>query len=225
MTKPLSSPTPPPLIELFNQWRQILLLNLNCVEVGSIVSWDKDKQTATVQVGVLRLIGDQQVAYPVLTDCPVMVLSGGKGRLTFPIQAGDTCIILFNDRDLDNWFTTGAAAVPNSSRTHSLSDGLVIVGVRNLANKLPGISATDTELSQGNAVVGMDDHKISIRNDVTDLKTALDDLFSNLDDLMVKLKAWVNTGGSTPNPATITALTAAQTNFSTTKGVVDSLLK
>lgn len=222
---PISSPVPPVLLELFASFKQQLLVSLNCHQVGEIASWDKDTQTATVQIRVLRLVGTQQIPYPILTHCPVLVLSGGAGRVTFPIAAGDPCLVLFNDRDLDNWFESGALAVPNSFRTHSLSDGLVIVGFRNSANKLAGISATDTELGQGDTVVGLDGEKISVRNGSTTLKTALDDLFDNLDDLMTKLKAWVNTGGSTPNPATVIALTTAQTNFANTKTVVDSLLK
>lgn len=223
--QPISSASLPNLPDLLAQFKQNLLANLNCHQVAEIVSWDKDKQIASVQIRVLRLVGTQQIPYPLLTHCPVLVLSGGAGRITFPIAKGDPCLVLFNDRDLDNWFESGALAVPNSFRTHSLSDGLVMVGFRHSANKLAGISATDTELGQGNTVIGMDGAKISVRNGTTNLKTALDDLFTSLDDLVTKLKAWVNTGGSTPNPATITALTAAQTNLTANKATVDSLLK
>lgn len=225
MTKPIANPVPPVLLEVLNAFQQQIFANLNCHQIGRIATWDKDTQTATVQIGVLRLIGDQQVPYPVLTHCPVLVLSGGTGRITFPITAGDPCLVLFNDRDLDNWFESGAAAVPNSFRTHSLSDGLVIVGFRSLANKLAGISGTDTELHQGTAVVGMDDTKVSVRNAATTLKVQLDLLFTNLDTLMTTLAAWVNTGGSTPNPATLTALAAVRTSLAANKTAVDTLLK
>lgn len=221
----IQSTNPPALLDLLNQLRQKIFTDLNCHEIGSIVSWDKDTQTAQVQIAVLRLIGDKQVTYPLLTHCPVLVLSGGAGRITFPIAAGDSCLVFFNDRDLDNWFASGVTAVPNSFRTHSLSDGLVIVGFRNMANKLLGISSTDTELGQGGTVIGMDGAKISVRNDATSLKAALDALFTNLNSLMTTLAAWVNTGGSTPNPATITALTTVQTSLTATKAVVDLLLK
>lgn len=225
MNAPISSPTPPTLLDLLLQMQQQTLVRLNCHQVGEIATFDAATQTATVQLKMLRLIGTQSVAYPILTHCPVMVLSGGNGRLTFPIESGDPCLVLFNDRDLDNWFDSGASAVPNSYRTHSLSDGLVIVGFRNLANKLTGISTTDTELSQGAAVVGMDDTKISVRNGTTTLKTQLDLLFTNLDTLMTRLQAWVNTGGSTPNAGTITALAATQTSLAANKTSLDALLK
>lgn len=224
-TPVIASPVPPVLTEVLSQFRQQLLVSLNCHQVGEIATFDAVNQTATIQIKVLRLIGDQQVAYPILTHCPVLILSGGAGRVTFPIQVGDPCLVLFNDRDIDNWFASGAAAVPNSFRTHSLSDGLALVGFRNLANKLTGISTTDTELSQGATVVGMDGAKISVRNGTTDMKTSMDALLSTLDDLIVKLKAWINTGGSTPNPATITALSAVQTNLTANRTAFDSLLK
>ncbi len=53
-------------------------------------------------------------------------------------------------------------------------------------------------------------NKVAIANATTDLKTALDTLFT-------ALTGWVNTGGTTPNAATVTAITAAKT-------LVDSLL-
>ena len=81
----------------------------------------------------------------------MFVLFGGKAFIGMPIAAGDPCIVLFNDRDLDIWFkngTTGAA--PNSLRMHSAADGIAIVGIRPVTNPVPGLPTDGVHVTFGN---------------------------------------------------------------------------
>jgi hypothetical protein len=185
--KVTSSIADPTLRVLLDTWQNSTLLRLNCHRLGTIVSFDPASQTASVQITALAVIGDQTLAYPVLTDCPVFVASGSTGYLTFPIVAGDTCLILFNDRDIDSWFEAGATTAPNSGRLHDLSDGLVLVGFRHKGNPVPDYSPYDTELRRAKAVVGLDeDSLISIRNEITSLKNILTTLITALNALNTK---------------------------------------
>lgn len=149
----------PDLRALLQANRDEIFASLRCHAIGVIVSFDPDAITASVRIAAQALVFNQPqsidgklqttpkiIDYPVLTDVPVFVPSGGAGRMTFPVAAGDTCLLLFNDRDLDNWFQSGAAMPPNSPRMHSLSDGLAIVGFRSRANPVPSYSATDIEI-------------------------------------------------------------------------------
>ncbi len=200
------------------QHAQEIYASLNCHQLGTIVSFNAAKQTASISLNVQRIVYNQQVQadplsnqptpttpnvinYPILVDCPVFVMTGGGSYITMPIKAGDTCLVLFNDRNIDSWFASGAVVPPDSPRMHSLADGMAIVGFRSLANVLSGYSSN---------VQIHSDALVKISNDNTTLKLALD-------QLMDTLLSWVNTGGSTPNPATVTALTA-------TKATIDSLL-
>lgn len=232
---PIASPEPPDLRALLDSFKAELFTSFNAHKVGKVVSFDANKQTASVQVSVLAQVNGQQLPYPVLTDCPVIVLNGGGATLEFPIASGDTCVVLFNDSDLDKWFTTGNVVVPNTPRTHSLSDGLVLVGVRNLAHPISGYDATKFRIRYKGASIAIDSggnmllqtpasasltalsadggqmqlgSKVRIANSDTNLLVVLN-------DLMTVLKAWVNTGGSTPNPATVAALTAVETEIGT----------
>lgn len=231
----------PDLRSLLLQHRQEIFYNLNCHQVGQIVSFDAATQTASVQIMMKRTVFNQEqlidqklqltpqvIDYPVLVQCPVMFLTGGTSFLTFPVSAGDSCLVLFNDRDIDAWYSTGSNVQPNSQRGHNLSDGFAIVGVRNLANKVSSYSTTDVELRYGTAKVAVKqngnldllsanggkvqvEEKVGISNSATDLKTVFDNLIS-------ALTSWVDTHGDTPNPATIAALNAVKT-------LADSLLK
>jgi hypothetical protein len=158
----------PDLRALLNAHRDEIFSSFNCHQIGTIVSFDKDRQSATVRINAQRVVFDKPqttteglqqqprvLDYPALTDVPVFFASGGNARLTLPIAAGDTCLLLFNDRDLDAWWTTGGTSAPNSSRMHSLSDALALVGFRSLANKVEDYSGTDAELRFGDAVVSI----------------------------------------------------------------------
>lgn len=219
MSDPITSPTPPDLRTVLDGLKREIFDGLNCHEVGIIENFDKDKQTATVRIAVLKVFPEKTVPYPLLTDCPVYFPAGGSAYMTFPVKKGDTCLVLFNDRDLDNWFATGNVVAPNSPRLHSLSDGLVLVGFRNLATPPPAtLDDAVTIWNNGSRISVKDDGsveivldgatKVKVENGSVNLKTALD-------ALCTALTTWVNTGGSTPNPATVTAINAVKTQFDT----------
>jgi hypothetical protein len=106
----------------------------------------------------------EEVEYPVLDDCPVFVISGGDSSLSMPIAADDTCLVLFSDRNMDDWYLTGEIRVPADNRIHSIADGIVLVGIRSLADLkvYPSIPTLDGGSK-----------KIAIKNDDKDLKTLL----------------------------------------------------
>jgi len=72
----------------------------------------------------------RSVAMPTLLDCPVMFPGGGGATLTFPVKAGDECLVVFSSRCIDAWWSSGKALDPPEYRMHNLSDGFALVGVR-----------------------------------------------------------------------------------------------
>ncbi len=202
----IASPVRPDLRALLDNAKQEIFFGLNCPQVGIIDSFDAATQKASVRIAVLRVVPTGQIAYPLLTDCPVYFPRGGDAYMTFPVSAGDPCLVLFNDRDLDNWFTTGNVVAPNSQRAHSLSDGLVLVGIRNLATPAPNVDPDAVSLWKGDVQISIKDGKVKIENDSINLKDAFDSLF-------MALTSWVNTGGTTPNPSTVIALNLVKAQF------------
>jgi hypothetical protein len=94
--------------------------------------------------GILRKLDGtfSPLQMPVLLDCPVMWQGGGGVTATFPIKAGDECLVVFSSRCIDAWWKAGFQAAiggnanpamnPPDLRMHSLSDGFAFVGVRSL---------------------------------------------------------------------------------------------
>jgi hypothetical protein len=158
----------PDLSALLMAHKQEIFSSLRCHAVGSIVSFNAETQTASVQIAMKAVVFNQPqgiasplqntptlVDYPVLTDVPVFVSAGGPAVITMPVAAGDSCLLKFNDRDLDAWFQSGAAVAPNSARMHSLSDALAIVGFRSRANPVPDYSPDDLEIRLANGLVAI----------------------------------------------------------------------
>lgn len=154
-----SQPNLASLLELF---KGNLMMQLNCHQVGEIVSFDPTTQTAEVQIKMLKTHNGELQDYAILLDCPCIVLSGGKGRLTLPIEQGDSCLVLFNDRDIDNWYAGGQKMQPRTERMHSYSDAIALVGIRNLQNKIEDYLVHGTELKYGKSTIKLENNKVTI---------------------------------------------------------------
>lgn len=187
--------------DVLDRTKDDVFYNLNCVQVGSIVSYDPAKNTASLQIGMKRQLPNNEIIdYPVLQDCPVFFLSGGQSYMSMPIQVGDSCLILFNDRDIDTWWATGESNVPNTPRAHSLSDAICLVGVRNQSDRVTlktnaiEINGADKKILINTDIANISINSglglVGIKNDATNLKLVLDALF---DQLSGTLTTWLQT--------------------------------
>lgn len=86
------------------------------------------------------------VTPPLLLDVPVLFPNGGGYTLTFPIAEGDEALVVFSSRCIDSWWSLGTVSNPTELRSHDLSDGMAIVGLRSKPRFLSGVSTTSTQL-------------------------------------------------------------------------------
>ena len=207
---------PPDLRDVLQGLRREIFSSLKCAVPGIIQNFNSSRQTAEIKIALQATVGTAVQNYPLLVDCPCVILGGGGGVLTFPIQQGDTCLVLFCDRSIDNWFSTGNVAPPDQQRAHSLADGIALVGIHSLANSVGSYSTDGAEFrlgggkvritatgeviltSAGGATIDMNT-MVGFGNATSSLKTILD-------ALMTTLTNWVNTDSTTPNPATVAAI-------------------
>lgn len=124
-----TKPTPPQLDDVLDDLKAEIFAQLNCIATGQVDSVNSDR-TVAVQIMMKREHEDGTISrLPLLLDCPVIVLQGGGAYIDMPIAKGDFALVLFNDRDIDNWWDGAGEVVPNTKRRHSLSDGFALVGV------------------------------------------------------------------------------------------------
>lgn len=123
---------------------------------GIIQSFDPVKQTARI-LPALKINVQQPdgsfvwTTMPELLDCPVQFACGGGVTLTFPIAAGDECLVVFASRCIDNWWEKGSpgnmvAQEQAEFRMHDLSDGFCIAGVSSVPRVIADISTTKAQL-------------------------------------------------------------------------------
>lgn len=177
------------LRDLLDLVKKELLLTLNAHAIATITSFNSEEQTVTAQIAYKQAYEQRDdrtgkystvlVDYPLLVDCPVIVLGGGGGALTFPIAAGDECLILFNDRDIDNWFKGAANGNLASSRLHSSADGIAIVGIRSIPNVLEDYDTERAALQYAGGKVAVGE-KLVLKNEAVDFRTQLDALLTAL---------------------------------------------
>lgn len=160
------------------------MLNLHTALPAIIISFDADERTVTAQPTIQRVFSEGEGLsgahnLPPCVDVPVVFPMGGGYELTFPVNAGNECLLIFAERCIDGWFTTGQPTPPQDYRKHDLSDAFAIVGVRSLANKKP-VWTGGAELSgNGNHVrIGTDGVELGVGG--ASLKLTSDKLTSSV---------------------------------------------
>jgi len=118
---------------------------------GIVQSFDPATCTCTVQPAIAGQGVDakgqiQSAPLPLLTDVPVIFPRGGGCTITFPVKAGDECLVIFSDRCIDFWWQNGGVQEPVDPRQHDLSDAFAIVGPQSQAQKISGISTTSVQV-------------------------------------------------------------------------------
>ncbi|HAT2283682.1 TPA: translation initiation factor IF-2 [Citrobacter freundii] len=118
---------------------------------GIVQSFDPGTVTAVVQPAIKGYEPDsngvnQSTILPLLVDVPVVFPRGGGCTLTFPVKAGDECLVIFADRCIDFWWQNGGMQEPVDDRVHDLSDAFCIVGPQSQVQKISGISTGAAQL-------------------------------------------------------------------------------
>src|SRR5260364_26635 len=97
-----------------------------------------DRETATVRTEAVEL--------PLLGDVSVFFPRGGGCTLTFPVQKGDECVVVFASRCIDGWWQSGGVQRPMEPRRHDLSDGFAFIGPFSQQTKIKGIHTQAVQL-------------------------------------------------------------------------------
>lgn len=215
-------PSNPSLKDAMDMLKKDIFLSLNCHHIATIQSFNAETQTASATINYKKTFFERQTNgqylpvqkdYPVLLDCPVIIFKGGSAALTMPITAGDTCLVLFNDRDIDNWFQSGQIGPVASPRMHSFSDGLILVGVSHSGNVLDDYDSTRAVLRNGSTKVAVSASKVEISNGTANLNTLLQNLITQLKALIIDVNA-VAPGGGVVSAASQSQLTTIANQIS-----------
>ena len=195
----------PNLVDVLNELKRNIMLSLNTQSIGVIEDFNPSDQTCTVKIAYDKSVAKRQrdgtykteaEPYPLLLDVPLLNLYGGSAGITLPVQKGDHCIVLYNDRDFDNWWAGETSGEVNSSRVHSFSDAIAIVGVRNSVKSLSSYSTENLVIFNGenkvtvsgsDVVIEVGESKITVgeKIKIEVSGTSLGEVITNLCDAII----------------------------------------
>jgi hypothetical protein len=120
---------------------------------AKVESYDATKQLVNVKPLVKDFYFDadgekQAVSIPVIPNVPVVFPGAGGFRLTFPIAAGDTVLLVFAERSIDVWLEKGTEVDPLDFRRHDLSDAIAIPGLNAKPDAWTGASTSNATLGK-----------------------------------------------------------------------------
>jgi hypothetical protein len=215
MTKLLKNPQPPPFYDLLMSTKRMTMLGLRVCLPGKISAVDLPNGQVNVLITLKQKTSTGAVVdYPELIGRPVFSLQGGGVGALFPIAVDDQCMVIFGDRSLDQWIEGGAPQIPPNGRLHDLSDGIVLVGLNSLQNKIlsPLLAneggLCETKNSTGAKVaIDVSTGLVTVKNSNADLTVIITGLTTAINDLITALNLLATTGG--PTTQTISAATVA----------------
>lgn len=109
---------------------------------ATIISFDAGSCIATVNPSmVFYKCDDETINYPVITNVPVFMPHAGSAQITYPVKAGDSCLLVFAERSIDEWLGKGSTD-NHDPRRYDLTDAFCFVGMM----PVQSISADNVEV-------------------------------------------------------------------------------
>lgn len=95
---------------------------------GVVVSYDRSRQRAEIEVPVHVFVDGVAQPLPVLRSVPVIFPAGGGCSLTFDLEPGDPVYLVPAECDCSAWLARGLRGAPPTQRRSSPTDYVAIPG-------------------------------------------------------------------------------------------------
>jgi hypothetical protein len=131
----------PSLVEVLRIWEAAHDARLRVCLPGRVERYDATQRRADVKpllkASYVDAAGARRAdSLPVVPSVPVVFPGAGGFTLTFPVQPGDTVLLVFADESLDRWLARGGEVDPGEVRPHDLSNAVALVGLQDFAHAL-----------------------------------------------------------------------------------------
>ena len=131
------------LVTVFNS----LMEDIHTCLPGSIESYSYETQKATVKPLIKKKYLDGTVLeLPVLVNVPITFPRTKMSGITFPVNKGDGVLLMFTERALERWYSSGKDSEPGDRRKFDISDAIGIIGCFSFADKNLASNNADVEI-------------------------------------------------------------------------------
>lgn len=128
----------PTFVEVFKEALEAMGKNMRVSVPAEVIRYDHQKQLVDVRPYFKRRTNDDQVVDPpVIYNVPVAFPRAGESFISMPIKTGHSVLLVFADRSMEKWLSSGSAGEPEDTRAHHLSDAVAIPGCYPFSNAAP----------------------------------------------------------------------------------------
>lgn len=172
----------PNMVQALGIYMDKLLNGIYTAMPGKIVSYKQSTQRARVTPQLNKVMYDGTVLeHKDLLDVPVLFPACGGASITLPVSKGDSVLLLFSCRSMEDWLLTGDRITPEMDRSFSLSDAIAIPGLLPSTKNTLSTSDSKLEIVYGTTKIVIDKSgKVAIGSAQAELLAILDDLITKL---------------------------------------------
>jgi hypothetical protein len=176
---------------------------------AEVTSFDPDTRKVSARPVVRDNADGVYTDFPEIYEIPVQYPASSKAGICFPLERGDTGMLIFCQADIEGWCQRGGMQNPGTERKWDLTDAIFVPGVFPFNEKKP-------EIETGKLVIWYNESKITIGSKVTIENSSGQSMAGLIDSLFTTLAGAVTTGSPVSqvlNPATISSLNALKAQF------------
>jgi len=143
----------PSFVNAFERAVRGILRTLHVAMPGRVEKYDPATQLADVKPMIPRMIPKRIGGYleeklPVIPAVPIVLPRCGKFFVSFPIEKGDSVLLVFCDYDPQEWRRTGDEVSPGIDARGHIANAVAIPGIEPKARSLVSASATSMVIGQ-----------------------------------------------------------------------------
>jgi hypothetical protein len=130
---------------------------------GIVKSFDPGTKRAKIQVALKQLKTDgTSTSYPIQADVPVIFPASKNYILFFPLEDGDSVIMLFSQRGIEKFKTAYEESEPDKYGFFAIKDAVAIPGFGSLTTTPYDAGAINLQTTDGTNAVSISPDKIDI---------------------------------------------------------------
>ena len=205
----------PTQLEINQLLKTNIFSNLNCHNIGRILEFDPTTQLCTVELMQIKQFGEEAYTPAPITQVPLIMLGAGNAHITMPNPVGTTCLLLFLDRNMDNFMETCEQYMPDTARMHDFTDCVALTTFKTLVDPIQNYDEQaisllneDTSLKvYPDSVEVQTTGKIKLANTAQNLATLMRSFLTACENITV------DTNSGALSPASKQAFTNLKTQF------------
>lgn len=122
-------------VDAFETWFESRIKDIHTCLPAKIESYEEDTRKAKIKIQVkLRMKKTDPLDIPPIANVPVHFLSTQKFKFIYPLEKGDSGIVLFSEEGIGSWLKSTDVVDADSFAKFALTDAIFIPGVWSFSN-------------------------------------------------------------------------------------------